>query len=197
MHPIPVPQFPFSAASDDPTMVPVSSVKAFLKVFFCSGFIVPIINLLEPRLCQEGLSAVLCPSLSISLYVSLLRSYRKQHRELQISSPGLTETLPPSFSQSALGHLILSWPDQLLLCGALNRKDKLTLASFEDPTALGVWKTTANKACFCCLPKTELKCMTERIMPHSVTKYIFAWHSYTKKKTTMMAISSNDRSTFS
>lgn len=64
MHPSLVAQFPFGAASGNFTMVPVSSVKAFLKVFFCSDFLVhcsTVIILLEPRLCQEGLSAVLCP----------------------------------------------------------------------------------------------------------------------------------------
>lgn len=64
MHPIPVPQFPFSAALGNLTMVPVSSVEAFLKVFFCSDFLVhcsTVTILPEPRLCQEGLSAVLCP----------------------------------------------------------------------------------------------------------------------------------------
>lgn len=163
---MPVPQFPFSAASGNFIMVPVSSIKAFLKVFFCSDFLVHcsmVIILLEPRLCQEGLSAVLCPP---CLYPCWEVTGNNTVSSKWILSRGQTETSPPSFPQSALGHLIPSWPDQLLLCEALDRKDKLTFAFFEDPTALDVWKTTANKVCFCYLPQTELKCMTERIMPH-------------------------------
>lgn len=49
------------------------------------------------------------------------------------------------------------------------------LTSFEDPTVFGIWKTTANKMCFCYLPWTELKCMVKRIVPYKVTKYSFAW----------------------
>lgn len=77
MHPVPVPQFPFSAASGNLTVLPVSSLEAFLKVFSCSDswFIVP--QLLS-SLAQIVLGGFLCsslPTLSISLYASLLRSY--------------------------------------------------------------------------------------------------------------------------
>lgn len=171
MHLSPVLQLTFGAASGNLTMVPVSSVTAFLKVFFCSDFPVHCSTVNYPPWAQIVPAVCLCsslPTLSVSLCASLLRSFRKEHSELQMGSHGLTEpwNLGSPFPQPALAHLIPSWPDQLLHSGALYRKDKLTLASFEDPTALGVWKTTANKACFCYLPQTELKRMTERIMPH-------------------------------
>ena len=74
--------------------------------------------------------------------------------------------LPPS-QQSDLGHLMSSWAKSAVaLRWALCRRNELTLTSFEDPTAFGAWKTTANKMCFCYLPPTELKQMIERIMPY-------------------------------
>lgn len=81
-----------------------------------SWFIVPQLPSLSLYSYASRVSAVLCPSLSIFSYAPLLRSYRKWHSELQMSSPSLTEIA--SLFPSSLICVIWSpaEPNQLLLC---------------------------------------------------------------------------------
>lgn len=63
VHLSPGPQFPFGTVSGNLTMIPVSSIKAFLKVLYCSDFLVhrsTVIILLDPRLCREFFAHIVC-----------------------------------------------------------------------------------------------------------------------------------------
>lgn len=124
-----------------------------------------------------------CPSVPVLSQASLLGCYRKQGSELQRSSPSLAEKLPPSSPG------VWSWSGssdpQLTQISCLRGGScagRLNWPSFPwgDPAAFGAWRSAADWTRCCYLPPAELKHMTGRIRPCSVTKYIVAWHFSTK-----------------